>query len=103
MFVEGQQTDIEKLKLQEQLLHADRLATIGQLAAGVAHELNEPLGTILGFAQLAAREANLPDQTKQDLEKIISASLYAREIIRKLLFFARYRALLLRRHLQPRL
>ncbi len=41
-----------KLKLEAQLRHADRLATIGQLAAGVAHELNEPLGHILGFAQL---------------------------------------------------
>lgn len=43
----------EKLKLENQLRHADRLATIGQLASGVAHELNKPLGNILGFAQLA--------------------------------------------------
>ncbi len=44
--------------IQHQLLHADRLATIGQLAAGVAHELNEPLGNILGLAQLSLK---LPD------------------------------------------
>ncbi len=50
--VERREAEENKAKLQEQLRHADRLATIGQLAAGVAHELNEPLGNILGFAQL---------------------------------------------------
>jgi signal transduction histidine kinase len=75
--------------LQQQLRHADRLATIGQLAAGVAHELNEPLGNILGFAQLAKKASGLPEQTHTDLDKIISASLYAREVIRKLMLFAR--------------
>ncbi len=79
----------EKKRLQEQLLHADRLATIGQLAAGVAHELNEPLGTILGFAQLARKCPALPETADQDLQKIISASLHAREVIKKLMVFAR--------------
>jgi signal transduction histidine kinase len=83
--------DIEKenLAVQEQLRHADRLATIGQLAAGVAHELNEPIGNILGFAQLAAKDGDLPAQLSHDIKKIINASLYSREVIKKLLFFAR--------------
>ncbi|MCX6233648.1 MAG: ATP-binding protein [Bacteroidetes bacterium] len=79
----------EKMKLlQEQIRHADRLATIGELTAGIAHEINEPLGNILGFAQLANKNHNLPQQVKQDLEKIIKASLNAREIIKKLMYFS---------------
>jgi len=79
----------DKEHLQEQLLHSDRLATIGQLAAGVAHELNEPLASILGFAQLSLKSDNLENQTSQDLQKITAAALHAREVIRKLLVFAR--------------
>jgi len=87
--VEHQQAEEERARLQKQLMHADRLATIGQLAAGVAHELNEPLSSILGFAQLLKRDAALPKKGKEDIEKIVTASLHAREIIRKLLLFAR--------------
>jgi len=79
----------EKSFLQDQLRHADRLATIGQLAAGVAHELNEPLGNILGFAQLAQKSPGLQVQVLKDMDKIVSASLHAREIIKKLMVFAR--------------
>ena len=79
----------EREQLQEQLRHADRLATIGQLSAGVAHELNEPLGGVLGFAQLCEKDPDLPDQVKKDLEKIVAASLHAREIVKKLMLFAR--------------
>ncbi len=89
LWVERREGDEEKTRLQQQLRHADRLATIGQLAAGVAHELNEPLGGILGFAQLARKGPGLPAQTDADLEKIVNASLHAREIVRKLLIFAR--------------
>jgi signal transduction histidine kinase len=87
--IERRQVEEDKNRLQEQLRHADRLATIGQLAAGVAHELNEPLGSILGFAQLARKSSNLSDEASRDLQKIISASLHAREIIKKLMVFAR--------------
>ncbi len=85
----GKQAEQDKLTLEEQLRHADRLATIGQLAAGVAHELNEPLGSILGFSQLVKKWTGLPQQVNQDIEKILNASLYAREIVKKLLIFAR--------------
>jgi signal transduction histidine kinase len=87
--VERKQAEEDRKRLQEQLLHADRLATIGQLAAGVAHELNEPLGGILGFAQLAGKHPDLPEQVEKDLGKIESATLHAREVIRKLMLFSR--------------
>jgi len=87
--IEHKQAEEETLPLQTQVRRADRLVTIGQLAAGVAHELNEPLGNILGFAQLANKSPNLSEQTRSDIEKIEKASLYAREIIRKLMLFSR--------------
>lgn len=76
-------------KLQEQLLHAERLATIGEFSASIAHELNEPLASILGFAQLASKCENLPSQAAGDLEKITKAVLHAREVLQQLLLFAR--------------
>ncbi len=89
LIIERKQAEEERSKLQEQLRHADRLATIGQLSAGVAHELNEPLSNILGFAQLSIKTPDLPVQIKSDLNYIINASLHAREIIKKLMIFGR--------------
>ena len=89
LIIERKQAEEDKVKLYDQLRHADRLATIGMLAAGVAHELNEPLGNILGFDQLAKKCSEVPEAAKQDIEKIEKASLHAREIIQKLLVFAR--------------
>jgi two-component system NtrC family sensor kinase len=89
VIIERRQDQDEKARLQEQLRHADRLATIGQLAAGVAHELNEPLANILGFAQLSSKVENVPEQVQRDLERIIKSSLFVREVIQKLLLFAR--------------
>ncbi len=89
LVVERKEAEKEKAALQQQLMHADRLATIGKLAAGVAHELNEPLGSILGFAQLAKKCPGLPQPAGRDIEKIVTASLYAREVIKKLMVFAR--------------
>lgn len=89
LIIERRHAEQDRLKLQDQLRHADRLATIGMLAAGVAHELNEPLGNILGFAQLLKKCPDVPTPAMADIEKIEAASLNAREIIQKLLVFAR--------------
>jgi len=84
------EAEMDKLKLEEQLRHADRLATIGQLTASVVHELNEPLGHILGFAELLQKCPNLPAQAMADADKIFSTSLHAREIVKQLLIFSRH-------------
>ena len=87
--IEKEDDSRERQHCQAQLLHADRLARIGQLAAGVAHELNEPLNSILGFAQLAQKNPSDTEQLLSDLDRIVKASLYARDIVRKLLVFSR--------------
>lgn len=87
--IERKQAEEDRLRLQDQLRHADRLATIGQLAAGVAHEFNEPLGNILGFAQLILKSDSLSGETRSDTDKIVTASMHAREVVRKLMLFAR--------------
>lgn len=89
--IDRKEASDKKKSLEEQLRHADRLATIGQLAAGIAHELNNPLGDILGFAQLASKYPDLNEDVYQDLVKIVKSTLYAREIIKKVLYFGRQR------------
>ena len=87
--IERRHAEEERDRLETQLRHADRLATIGQLAAGVAHELNEPLGNVLGFAQLASKAPALPQAAVADIKKVVTAALHAREIVSKLMLFAR--------------
>lgn len=89
LLIEQREAEAEQAAVQEQLRHADRLATIGQLAAGVAHELNEPLGAVLGFAQLVQKSGPLPGQAAHDLERIVGAAMHARQIVKNLLMFAR--------------
>jgi two-component system, NtrC family, sensor kinase len=87
--VERREVREERSMLEDQIRHADRLATIGQLAAGVAHELNEPLGAVLGFSELLGSSADLPERSAADVRKIIDACLRARDIVNKLRLFAR--------------
>lgn len=87
--IQRYQADEEKQRLKIQLQHVERLAFVGELTAGIAHELNEPLGRILGFAQLIRKGGPLNAQQQADMERILKASLYTREIIKKLMIFSR--------------
>ncbi len=89
LYIKRSHMEEEKKELQMQLQHAERLAFIGELSAGIAHELNEPLGRILGFSQLIKKGGGLNFQQEEDIERVIKASLYTREIIKKLMIFSR--------------
>lgn len=65
----------------------DRLNILGEITAGIAHELNTPLGNILGFAQLILDSERDP-QTLADSQKIMNSAIHAREVVKKLMFFA---------------
>lgn len=83
---------IELKETQEQLIQAAKLAAIGELAANVAHEINNPLTSIIGFVELM-KEYDDMDLIKNRLEIIEHESIRARDIVRELLNFARKRPL----------
>jgi len=84
--------DITEQKQQnERLMMADRLASIGELAAGTAHELNNPLTSVIGFSQLLM-ERDIPDDIREDLNLIYSEAQRAAGVTKNLLAFARKHA-----------
>jgi PAS domain S-box-containing protein len=78
-------------RMEEQLVMTDRLASIGELASGIAHELNNPLTSVIGFSQLLM-EGNIPDNIKEDLGTVYSEAQRAATIVKNLLTFARKHA-----------
>jgi signal transduction histidine kinase len=83
---------IEKVEqTQGQLIHSTKMAAIGELSANVAHEINNPLTSVLGYASHLLRTAELPDHQKKLLRMMEQETLRVRKIIRNLLDFARQR------------
>ena len=81
----------DRLRAQDQLRHADRLATVGKLASGVAHELGTPLGVALMRANLLATNATLPRDAREGARIIGEQIDRITHIVRQLLDFARGR------------
>jgi two-component system NtrC family sensor kinase len=80
-----------KAAMRRQISRSEQLASVGRLAAGVAHEINNPLTGILTFAHMLREKPNMDEQDRQDLDLIIRETTRAAEIVRGLLDFARER------------
>jgi PAS domain S-box-containing protein len=81
----------ERKAMEQQVLLTNKLASIGELASGVAHELNNPLTTVMGYAQLLIESKDVPEHIKSDLDKVYQESQRAAKIVQNLLSFARRR------------
>ena len=79
----------DRSELERRLVQADKLSSIGLLAAGVAHEVNTPLAVISTYAQLLAKQISGDDQKSKLLEKIAKQTFRASEIVNSLLNFSR--------------
>ncbi|MBM1107639.1 HAMP domain-containing histidine kinase [Aurantibacter crassamenti] len=85
--LERKQIRDSEASVKRQMERTDRLYILGEITAGIAHELNTPLANILGFAELLADKMT-DNQAIRDLEKIIDNTIFSREIVKKLMFFA---------------
>ena len=79
----------ERKKMQQNLIVTDRLASVGELAAGIAHELNNPLTGIIGFSDLLLERQDIPKDIREDLTIINTEALRTAQVARSLLTFAR--------------
>ncbi|OGL42915.1 MAG: hypothetical protein A2W05_03455, partial [Candidatus Schekmanbacteria bacterium RBG_16_38_10] len=81
--------DLLKARTQQKIQESERLASLGRLAAGVAHEINNPLGAILIYSNLLLEESELHDPGRENLKKVVRETIRCKEIVKGLLDFAR--------------
>jgi len=90
LLYEQLQTQLARLRrTQSQLVRSARMAAVGELADGVAHEINNPLSVVLGIVQLLLRQSDVPPQIKEDLEKISVSAVRIASITRSFIEFAK--------------
>jgi two-component system NtrC family sensor kinase len=82
-----------RAQAENQLLHSEKQASVGRLAAGVAHEINNPLTGVLSFTHMLLRRKDLNDEVRADLQTIAEATERVRKIVKGLLDFSRQTAL----------
>ncbi len=73
---------------RRQVERADRLSILGEITAGIAHELNTPLANILGYSELLKDQFQDNASVLKDLNKIMNSAIYSREVVKKLMFFS---------------
>ena len=83
----------EELTLKDHLRQAQKMEAVGQLAGGIAHDLNNVLSPILGFSEMLREDLDESDKNRAPVDEIIRAGIHARDLIRKLLAFSRRQAL----------
>ncbi len=81
--------ELEKSKLEEQLIHTQKMEAIGTMAGGIAHDFNNILSAILGYADMAQDETPPGSSVHEDLEEILLAGERARSLVQQILAFSR--------------
>lgn len=85
---ERKQIKEKEILSKRQMERVDRLSILGEITAGIAHELNTPLANILGFTELLKERFKEDKVGAKDLQKVINSAIYSREVVKKLMFFS---------------
>jgi len=87
-FLERKEINEKEAIAKRQIERVGRLTILGEITAGIAHELNTPLANILGFSELLKEQYKGDKVGREDLSKIINSAIYSREVVKKLMFFS---------------